>query len=444
MLKNFGLSNEEIGDVFESLECTGKIYHKTTKKGESYFVTTTDEQNNSLVELYNSNFENILKQLNRLNSDVLLLKQASNEKGFVVLIETLQEENKFLKKQLSDLTGLMGVLVPPYQRQSQCSVTAQTSLHNAENIKNTIAPNSSVNLSVNDTSLIDDNDKFIEKINLLDQQDGNNNSIINEIIDHQENSLNNINDQLIFVRNEFKEKYEASRKDSLKLKQQQPLKARLQGIAEYGKSDVKKCINSNKVVNNQISRHDISVLKISNSPVKRSNPSSKPSKRKSEVTVIVGDSIVRYVKGKKLSAALKDNFVVVKAFPGASTDCMKDYIKPTLKRKPNRIIVHTGTNDLINEETSPCYIANNIISLAQSIKTKDLNVTISGIIARGDKHNAKAAAVNQFLSHLCKEVDIDFISHNNIIPSQHLSDRLHPNTQGLRILYGNYTNYLEN
>ena len=106
-------------------------------------------------------------------------------------------------------------LVPPYQRQSQCSVTAQKSLHNAENIKNTIAPNSSVNLSVNDTSLIDDNDKFIEKINLLDQQDGNNNSIINEIIDHQENSLNNINDQLIFVRNGFKEKYEASRKDSI-------------------------------------------------------------------------------------------------------------------------------------------------------------------------------------------------------------------------------------
>ena len=47
------------------------------------------------------------------------------------------------------------------------------------------------------------------------------------------------------------------------------------------------------------------------------------------VTVVVGDSIVKRVKGWEL--ATKDDLFVVRYFPGAKADDMEWYIKPTLK-----------------------------------------------------------------------------------------------------------------
>ena len=73
--------------------------------------------------------------------------------------------------------------------------------------------------------------------------------------------------------------------------------------------------------------------------------------------MVVGDPIVKKVKVWELS--MKDDFFVVRTFPGAKTDDMESYIKPTLKNKPERIIIHGGTNDLKNN--TPQSIADNIL-----------------------------------------------------------------------------------
>lgn len=57
---------------------------------------------------------------------------------------------------------------------------------------------------------------------------------------------------------------------------------------------------------------------------------------------------MKNLKGHVLSD--DDQMIVVKSFPGATADCMKDYIKPTIKKKPNAIVIHTGTNDLKHEK----------------------------------------------------------------------------------------------
>ena len=54
---------------------------------------------------------------------------------------------------------------------------------------------------------------------------------------------------------------------------------------------------------------------------------------------------------------------LVKHFSGATTSCMEYYIKSSLQRDPNHIILHVGTNDLILDRTSPD-IANSIVNLA--------------------------------------------------------------------------------
>ena len=86
------------------------------------------------------------------------------------------------------------------------------------------------------------------------------------------------------------------------------------------------------------------------------------------VTTIVGDSMVRKVFAGKLSNSLNNKHrVVVHSFGGAKTQCMEDYIKPTIKLSPNQIIIHCGTNNLASNE-EPKTIADNIINLAKEVQ----------------------------------------------------------------------------
>ena len=90
-------------------------------------------------------------------------------------------------------------------------------------------------------------------------------------------------------------------------------------------------------------------------------------------TVIVGDSIVKGLQQHKLSKAAKQN-VGVKCFPGATVGDMSDYIKPVLRRKPDTVILHVGTNNATNKEASE--IVNDIDKLCQEVKEIDPNVEI--------------------------------------------------------------------
>ena len=88
--------------------------------------------------------------------------------------------------------------------------------------------------------------------------------------------------------------------------------------------------------------------------------------------MVVGDSIVKKVKGWELST--KDDLFVVRSFPGAKTDDMESYIKPTLKNKLECIIIHCGTNDLKN--STPQSISENISSLAKSSQQENNTVLV--------------------------------------------------------------------
>ena len=102
------------------------------------------------------------------------------------------------------------------------------------------------------------------------------------------------------------------------------------------------------------------------------------------VSVIIGDSIIKGIKGWKLSN--ESEKIVV--FGGASTKDIESYIQPTIERAPNILILHCGTN-VLKTSTDPEKIAENIISLAKSMETDKNNVIISGITPRNDQLNKK-------------------------------------------------------
>ena len=63
---------------------------------------------------------------------------------------------------------------------------------------------------------------------------------------------------------------------------------------------------------------------------------------KKRVTVI--DSMVKFVKSENLS---DENYIAnIRTNPGCTAEDVADYIKLIIRRKPDIILVHTGTNDL--------------------------------------------------------------------------------------------------
>ena len=61
--------------------------------------------------------------------------------------------------------------------------------------------------------------------------------------------------------------------------------------------------------------------------------------------IIVGDSMVKHVTGPGIS---KKNNIKIKTNPGTTTGNIIDYIKPSIGKKPDFLLVHSGTNDLTN------------------------------------------------------------------------------------------------
>ena len=114
-----------------------------------------------------------------------------------------------------------------------------------------------------------------------------------------------------------------------------------------------------------------------------------------DVTVILGDSIIKDVKGWKLTEELKK--VAVKSFLGATTSQIKLHVKSTTEKTPKNIILHCDTNDK-NDDSKAQNIAKEIVKLTTTIINDcNSNVTVSGIVSRYGKSNEKVRSVNRLL-----------------------------------------------
>ena len=131
--------------------------------------------------------------------------------------------------------------------------------------------------------------------------------------------------------------------------------------------------------------------------------------------------------------------IYVKTFPGATTDCIKDYVKPSIKHNPDFVILHTGTNDLKSTK-SAMEISDEIIKLALDIKTDENEIVVSGILARNDDMNTKVKEVNDFLKTKCSRFALAFLNNNNnIVPKKHLKGGgVHLNYSGTVALANNF------
>ena len=70
---------------------------------------------------------------------------------------------------------------------------------------------------------------------------------------------------------------------------------------------------------------------------------------------------------------------MVRSFPSATTQCMNDYVKPSIRAQTDHFILHVGTNDMISDST-PTEVARKVFDRAGRLKSDTCDVTISELI----------------------------------------------------------------
>ena len=178
--------------------------------------------------------------------------------------------------------------------------------------------------------------------------------------------------------------------------------------------------------------------------------SNAPHETKERVTVstskqtvsIIGDSIIKNLDGNKLSN--KERNVIVRSFPGATTDDIKDYCKPIAKRKHDVCIIHAGTNDLKNKDELS--IVENIVEVKELIEkiSPRTKTVISTLTNRYDSEELlfKVKNVNNKLKQLYPNEDL--IDNDNLDQSSVNRGGLHLSRKGVIHLAYNVKQVLSN
>ena len=107
---------------------------------------------------------------------------------------------------------------------------------------------------------------------------------------------------------------------------------------------------------------------------------------------------------------------------------MEDCIKPILRKEPENIIIHVGTNDVKAQE--PRLTAEGIVNLALQIEgdAPNTKLIVLGLITRADDKEGNVSIVNMTLKKFCRQNHWNVIEHDNI-------NQTHLNRDGLQFSY---------
>ena len=158
--------------------------------------------------------------------------------------------------------------------------------------------------------------------------------------------------------------------------------------------------------------------------------------------LIIGNSILKHITGPGIS---KNDQIQVKSHPGATTDGIIDYINPSIRQKPDIVIVHSGTND----PTKDVSTMNRFLKVVAAVKEIDTEGKIQfgffGIVARRDinkeEHNV---STNNRLENHCKGNEFFFIDNSNIDASCLNKSKLCLNRKGTSYLANNFRKHIFN
>ena len=147
---------------------------------------------------------------------------------------------------------------------------------------------------------------------------------------------------------------------------------------------------------------------------------------------ILGDSLIKYANGREVS---RNDSVKVRSHLWATTDDIIDYVWPTVRKKPNLIVIHCGTNDIQKNVNTLQKIRKVISSIKDCDTENNIKIASSSIIYRSDHDfEDKINEANRKLENLCKGKGMVFINNSNIDSTCLNRNKLHLNKSGTSLL----------
>ena len=174
---------------------------------------------------------------------------------------------------------------------------------------------------------------------------------------------------------------------------------------------------------------------------KSKNQLSKTKPGKKSHTEFIGASMLNGIHEKGMN---KDENIKVKIrkYPGASSIDILDHIKPSLRKAPEQIIIHTGPNDISNNTN---YLKNvkKIVKLVKET-CKDTKLSFCSVICRTDIKDVTDTinTTNSHLENYCKQQNLGFINNCNIKKSDLNSKGLHLHERGSSKLAKNLLDFM--
>ena len=160
---------------------------------------------------------------------------------------------------------------------------------------------------------------------------------------------------------------------------------------------------------------------------------------KKNTVLIAGDCMLKNINEWTLS---RRHTTKVCCFRGVFVEYLHDYIKPLLRKKPEKIVMTIGTNDIENKSVEDAL--KDIKSLLDMIleKLPKCHIMVSEIIKRAGKCKAITnEKIYKFSSGL-KKMNIDILRQQSILPEHISQSGLHLNRCGDIQLARNITSNL--
>ncbi|CAB3980382.1 Hypothetical predicted protein [Paramuricea clavata] len=158
--------------------------------------------------------------------------------------------------------------------------------------------------------------------------------------------------------------------------------------------------------------------------------------RRSRTTVIISHSMTKHIDVQRLERSVRGSKVRFETYSGTNVEAISHHVQPCLKKKPDDLIIHVGTNDLKAKSSSD--VANEIINLCTDISEThpSTRINISEIITRTDKIDLVPKIREKWLSQGKQTTlkELPFVEMNKskqgaailekYIPGQRLSSRV--------------------
>ena len=154
---------------------------------------------------------------------------------------------------------------------------------------------------------------------------------------------------------------------------------------------------------------------------------------KKGTTLIVGDSMLVGSREAKLSRGKR---IKLRYFPGGKTEDLQYHLIPCLKKEPDNIIIHFGTND--SPYKTEDFIYKELVNVKEAITKfhpNCKNIVIPSPIVQTDRKEANN--ILKKYSNILKQEERHVTFQKNISASHLHRDGLHLNLNSTVILAGN-------